>query len=106
MTKEPMTSEVLQAAFSRSDRMVGRRIAGEYVLVPIVGRGAEVDSIFTLNRVGAFIWEHLDGKTTGDQVIQALGRTFDVDAGQARRDYCDFVRKLRSIRAIGDGDAR
>jgi hypothetical protein len=101
-----MTSEVLQAAFTRSERMVGRRIAGEYVLVPIVGRGAEVDSIFTLNRVGAFIWEHLDGKTTGDQVIQELARTFDVDAGRARQDYCDFVQKLRSIRAIGEGDAR
>jgi hypothetical protein len=106
VTKETMSPGVLQVAFTRSERMVGRRIAGEYVLVPIVGRGAEVDSIFTLNRVGAFIWEHLDGKTTGDQVIHALLRAFDVDAGRARQDYCDFVRKLTSIRAIGDGDAR
>jgi hypothetical protein len=106
MTRQSVARDLLEAAFSRSERMVGRRIAGEYVLVPIVGRGAEVDSIFTLNRVGAFIWEQLDGKRTGEDVVRALGRRFDVDAARAEQDYCDFVQKLQLIRAIGDGAAR
>ena len=94
--------DLLKFAFVRSDRMVGRRIAGEYVLVPIMGSGAEVDSIFTLNKVGAFIWENFDGRRTGDEVVEALGRKFDVQADQAERDYCDFVRKLQSIRAFAE----
>ena len=87
MTRDSMTADLLRTAFTRSDRIVGRRIAGEYVLVPIVGRGADVDSIFTLNRVGTFIWEQLDGVKTGEQVVRALGEAFEVDAGRARQDY-------------------
>jgi len=97
--------DLLQSSFVRSDRMVGRRIAGEYVLVPIVGSGAEVDSIFTLNRVGAFIWENFDGERTGHEVVAALGQKFDVEVEQAQRDYCDFVRKLQSIRALAESGA-
>ena len=97
--------DLMKAAFVRSDRMVGRRIAGEYVLVPIMGSGADVDSIFTLNRVGAFIWENFDGRTTGDDVVDALGKKFDVAADQAREDYCEFVRKLQSIRALAEESA-
>ena len=40
----------LDAVYRRSDRMVGRQIAEEHVLVPIVGSGAELDAIFTLNQ--------------------------------------------------------
>jgi hypothetical protein len=98
MSAEAM--EALQTVWVRSDRMVGRRIAGEYVIVPIMGSGAEVDSIFTLNRVGAFIWEHLDGARSGRDVVEALGREFEVDEERARNDYCDFVRKLQSIHAV------
>ncbi len=90
----------LETAFARSERIVGRRIAGEYVLVPIVGRGADVDSIFTLNRVGAFIWERLDGRATGHEVVDALTAGFEVDAATAAADYREFVAKLLSIAAI------
>ena len=92
--------DFLDTAFVRSERIVGRRIAGEYVLVPIMGSGAEVDSIFTLNRVAAFIWERLDGRATGAEVVGALEKKFDVDAERARADYREFVKKLQSIRAV------
>ena len=92
--------QILETRWARSDRMVGRRIAGEYVIVPIMGSGAEVDSIFTLNRVGAFIWERLDGARDGDEVVAALAAEFEVDDRRARKDYCGFVRKLHSIRAV------
>jgi hypothetical protein len=80
--------------------MVGRRIADEYILVPIVGRGAELDSIFNLNRVGAFIWERMDGQSSGESIVRALVERFDVERHVAEKDYQDFVAKLLSIRAI------
>jgi hypothetical protein len=92
--------EILGTCWTRSDRMVGRRIADEYVIVPIMGRGADVDSIFTLNRVGAFIWERLDGETRGDAAVAALAAEFEVEAERARKDYCAFLRKLQSINAV------
>ena len=86
--------------FERSDRIVGRRLADEYILVPIVGRGAEVDSIFNLNGVGALIWERLDGRTSGEAVVEAIIERFEVDAKRAAEDYAEFIEKLVAIEAV------
>ena len=96
MTSIPSLSDV----FARSERIVGRRLADEYVLVPIVGHGAEVDSIFSLNAVGALIWDKLDGTHTGEAVVQAIVERFDVTSDRAASDYQEFVEKLTSIEAI------
>jgi Coenzyme PQQ synthesis protein D (PqqD) len=93
-------SPSLADVFARSERMVGRRIADEYVLVPIVGRGADLDAIFNLNRVGAFIWERLDGRSSGEQIVRALMEEFDVDSARAMDDYRGFMAQLLSIEAV------
>lgn len=62
----------LDTVFARSDRIAGRRIAEECILLPIVSGGANLDSIDYLNRVGACIWKHLDGHTTGADVVAVL----------------------------------
>ena len=86
--------------FERSDRIVGRRLADEYILVPIVSRGADVDSIFNLNRIGALIWERLDGRTSGEAVVEAIVERFEVDAKRAAEDYAEFIEKLVAIEAV------
>lgn len=91
---------MLSTVFARSDRMVGRRVADEYILVPIVGHGAELDGIYNLSRVGAAIWELLDGRRSGAEVIEALVGRFDVDRETAEADYAAFLAKLVSIRAV------
>ena len=90
----------LSDAFERSDRMVGRRVADEYILVPIVGHGAELDGIYNLSRVGAFIWELLDGRLRGEEVVDAVVAHFEVDRATAAGDYEAFLSKLVSIRAV------
>jgi len=94
---------LLTQAFSRSPRMVGRRIAGEYILVPIVGRGAEVDALFNLDGVAAFIWEQFDGRRDGHRIVTKIAEQFDVDHARAEGDYLDFVGKLLSIGALVQG---
>jgi hypothetical protein len=79
--------------------MVGRRIADEYVLVPLVGHGAELDSIYTLNAVGAFIWELLDGLRDGRQIVTAVVDRFAVERPEAEADYRAFLAKLVGIGA-------
>ena len=98
------TVDLLQKRYERSDRMVGRRIAGEYVLVPIVGHGADLDSIYTLNALGAFIWERLDGKTTGASIVEAIAERYDVDAARAAKECLPFLAQLRTIEAIIPAD--
>ena len=94
------SARTLETVFVRSPRMVGRRVADEYILVPIVGRGANLDSIFNINRVGAFIWESLDGRQDGHAIVEALTGRFEVDRPQAEDDYRAFLAQLLSIQAI------
>jgi hypothetical protein len=95
-----VSPSTLDTAYGRSSRVVGRRIGDEYVLVPLVGRGADLDAILNLNRVGAFIWEHLDGVKTGTDVVSALVDRFDVGRSEAEVDYLDFLTTLRELKAV------
>ena len=95
-----MTAPRLIDVFTRSDRIVGRRIAGEYVLVPLVGRGADADFIYTLNRVAAAMWESLDGKATGEDVVRRVVSQFEVDESRAGHDYLELMETLESIGAV------
>lgn len=95
-----MTAPRLSDVFARSDRIVGRRIAGEYVLVPLVGRGADADFIYTLNRVAAAMWETLDGKATGNDVVRLVVERYEVEPERAGRDYLELMETLESIDAV------
>jgi hypothetical protein len=95
----------LARAYAQSDRMVGRRISGEYVLVPIVGRGADVEAIFSLNRLGAFIWERLDGRTDGTTIVEEIVGHHTIDRESATHDYLQFLRGLLSVDAVRQSPA-
>lgn len=90
----------LDAVYARSERMVGRRIAGEYVLVPLAGKGADLDAILNLNATGAFIWERLDGRRTGAEIVAAMLERFEVTRDEAERDFLGFMASLRESRAV------
>lgn len=105
MAQEPEDdpAATLEEAFRRSERMVARRIADEYLLVPLVGRGANLDSIFSLNRVAAFVWERLDGRASGREIVAALTDSFDVTPTRAAEDYLELLGTLLSLGAVARG---
>jgi hypothetical protein len=90
----------LAEVWTRSTRMVGRRIGDEYVLVPLAGRGADLDSILNLNRVAAFVWEQLDGARSGGEVVDAVIERFDVERARAEQDYLELVETLVELDAV------
>jgi coenzyme PQQ synthesis protein D (PqqD) len=90
----------LAEVWTRSPRMVGRRIGDEYVLVPLAGRGADLDSILNLNRVAAFMWEQLDGARSGGEVVDAVLERFDVERARAEQDYLELVETLVELDAV------
>lgn len=95
-----MSRPWLEETWARSSNMVGRRIGDEYVLVPLAGRGADLDSILNLNRVAAFVWEQLDGKRTGAALVAAVVERFDVDPERAERDSLELLDTLLELKAI------
>ena len=90
----------LADVWSRSPHLVGRRIGDEYVLVPLVARGADLDSILNLSRVAAFVWEQFDGARSGGQVVDAVIEQFEVERDRAEQDYLELVETLVGLDAV------
>jgi hypothetical protein len=86
--------------FCRSKNVVQRSIGGEFILVPVVARGPDLESIFRLNRVGSFIWESLDGTRNGEQIVSEVVERFNVNQARANDDYCHFLAQLESIHVV------
>ena len=78
----------------QNDDIVSRDIAGETILVPIRGNLADMQNIFTLNKIGAFIWEKLDGKSPLSVTLGSLLDHFDVSSQEAENDILEFIDQV------------
>jgi hypothetical protein len=89
-----------EAVYAKNDAFVYREIAGEIILVPVYGRVADAESIFTLNEVGATIWHLVDGKRTLSEVRDLVLREYDAPPEQVETDLAEFVETMSSIEAL------
>jgi hypothetical protein len=78
-----------------SPDVVARRIAGEYLLVPVRNGAAQMDYIFTANEVGSVVFRLLDGRRDLREIARLVSLEFDVDEPQARADVQSFLGALR-----------
>ena len=92
-TEEP-EDQLWDVCFKQEDHVVTREIIGETILVPIRGKLADMQRVFTLNEVGAYIWSHLDGQRNLKEICQGLETEYDVDREQAKRDLNEFISVL------------
>ena len=90
----------LEHRYLRNDNFVFRRIEDETILVPIRDNVGDLGSIYNLNEIGAFIWEHLDGEHDLDAIIDLMLNEYDVPSGQAEDDLIEFVADLLDIEAV------
>lgn len=84
----------LDSIVSQSPSVVTRKSGDEYVLVPIANNIADMNSVFTLNETGAFLWENIDGKKTVNDLIGSLMSEYDTDIETATADVLSFIREL------------
>lgn len=80
--------------YKREEHIVTRDIVGETILVPIRGKLADMQRIFTLNGVGAYIWSNLDGERSLGDICECLQSEFEVESDQAKSDMSDFISEL------------
>ena len=85
----------LKSILSHSPSIVTRKTGNEYVLVPIANNIADMNSVYTLNETGAFIWEQIDGKRSVEELIVALTEEYDIDAENASNDVFAFIENMR-----------
>lgn len=89
--------------------VVTRRIAGETILVPVAGRVGDLDAVYTLNDVGSFIWELIDGRRSVQEIAEEVGSVYEVSVQQAATDVDELLRALESkglVRLSAEPEAR
>lgn len=91
---DKIDSSVWDKIFSKNEQIVSRKIAGELFLVPIRGKLADMQQIFTLNPVGEYIWRELDNQKPLKDICNGVISTFEVGEKQAESDIADFIHEL------------
>ena len=79
----------------RSGCVVTRKVAGEVFLVPVKGRIADLQRLFSLNPVAECIWENMDGTRSQEELVEIVVGRFDVAAERAARDVAELIRQLQ-----------
>lgn len=84
----------LKSVCSHSPNIVTRKTGSEYVLVPVANNIADMNSVYTLNESGAFIWELIDGKRNVEEIINTLTEEYDIDHESAEKDVFSFINDM------------
>jgi hypothetical protein len=86
-----------ESIISHSPSVVTRRTGDEYVLVPVANNIADMNSVYTLNETGAFIWDLIDGNRTVEEIVNMVVEEYDTDKGTAMADVSDFVESMKEF---------
>ena len=80
--------------------MVSRTIEDETILMPLYKTSDEINCIYTLNDVGARVWELIDGRKSLAQIKKKLLGEFDATEKGMDRELNKFLEDLQKIKAI------
>jgi len=86
--------------FLRNPDYIFRKIVDELVLIPIHKDVADMDSIYSLNDVGAFIWEQLANPINLEELSNAVLQEFDGEAEIVTTDVQSFITDLSEFGAV------
>ncbi|MEZ4388874.1 MAG: PqqD family protein [Candidatus Krumholzibacteriia bacterium] len=63
------------------------------------------DQVLSLNEMGSYIWQQMDGNHTLRDILDIICHEYDVEAAQARQDLQLFVEQLLAEKLITLEDA-
>jgi hypothetical protein len=90
----------LKKCYAKESSIVSRKIADEFILVPISQKADDVDSIYTVNEVGGRIWELIDGEKTLGAIRDIIIDEFGVSSEEAEKDLIEFLQQLEQVGAV------
>ena len=94
-----------EQTYKRNKNFVFRRIDNETILVPIKDNVGDMNCIYNLNELGAFIWQNIKCKNSVADIKAMILSEFEVSESQAEVDLNEFVNDLKEIDAIVPADA-
>jgi hypothetical protein len=84
------------------DGFVLRKIAYQYMAVPVGARAKELHGMIGLNETGAFIWERLSNGQPQEEIVKALCEEYEVEEDAAAASVKRFFEKLRAEGMLSD----
>lgn len=86
----------VQAAdvFRQAENIVTRKVMDETLLVPVSGKLASMDNLYTLNETGAFIWQAMDGFRSLTEIGGMLEQVYDAPADMITADVLEIADGL------------
>ncbi|GMR22985.1 MAG: hypothetical protein BMS9Abin37_1373 [Acidobacteriota bacterium] len=90
----------LEAVFAKNDQVVSRKIVDELILVPMRKDVADMETLYTLNEVGARVYELIDGERPLREIMDTIVNEFEVTERQAKSDVREFIAQLLEIESI------
>ena len=89
-----------QQIYGRTEHVVHRRIADQDVLIPVARQLGDLQNIFAINDVAAFVFEQLDGRRTAAQVCRLVAACCNVPATDIEADILDYIHQLAELDLI------
>lgn len=84
----------MNARYRRKESVVERSIAGESFLIPVCGTPVDMENIFVLNELGAFIWRRLDGDRALAAIVDEIVSAYDVTLPRAGADASELLESM------------
>ena len=98
-----MQTPYLNGGVRTGGRYQLRHAAGLYWLIDMDPPGGAYISPVPLNEVGAMLWRMLEGGASLEDVCARLCAEYEIPLEQARKDACDFIEQLKSMRIDLEG---
>jgi hypothetical protein len=86
-----------ESIYAQNDKCPVRNIGDGLVIMAPSG-----DTTHSLEDIGAFIWNQLDGKRTLQDVLDAVLTDYDIDEETAREDLVNFITQMLTAGLILD----
>ena len=77
-----------------------RKVAGDYMLVPIGAAVFDYNGIFMLTESAHFLWQNIKNGAEEEDLVKALLTEYDIDEATAVADVNEFLEALRKYGII------
>jgi hypothetical protein len=84
----------------KSKNIVSRQIGAETILLPICKDTSETNSIYTLNKAAARVWDLIDGKRPVSKIKKEILKEFSVTPKELDKLTGSLLKDLEKIKAI------
>lgn len=78
------------------DGFMLRKIAGDFIIVPVGESTREFNGIITVNESGKFLWEKLQEEVSEEDLLEFMLDKYDVREDIAREDIAEFINIMKN----------